>query len=345
MFYNYDHLGNTRVTYNVRCSPNNSFTYNISTALDYYPYGKELRAYNSVGEKYKSTTNERDLETGYDFRNARSSSADAVRFNTVDPLAGRFANVSPYCYVGGNPVRLIDPSGKEIDVSYETDENGHTNVKIHYTAMLVNNSAYSYNADEVSQIKALFESALKDIWGGGDAGSRAVGNYSISVSGSLSVFTSIDGSLGFETDYSASAGFDPKMSIIAMSGGFSDYAWSYPDGSRMELNASGFLSNAEEAKQTVAHEWGHMLGIKFHSDVYFKEAGRQFTKEAFDELNLPADYKPDNRNPTYDATSGDALNLMRKNSNANDTNLVPEQVRTILDAPNTDYRTNNPQNH
>ena len=111
MFYNHDHLGNTRVTYNVRCSPNNSFTYNISTALDYYPYGKELRAYNSVGEKYKSTHNERDLETGYDFRNARSSSADAVRFNSIDPLAAQFPSWSGYSYVMGNPVRVIDPTG------------------------------------------------------------------------------------------------------------------------------------------------------------------------------------------------------------------------------------------
>ena len=81
------------------------------TALDYYPYGKELRAYNSGGEKYKSTYNERDQETNYDFRNARSSTADVVRFNTLDPLAAQFVSWSPYSYVMGNPVRLVDPMG------------------------------------------------------------------------------------------------------------------------------------------------------------------------------------------------------------------------------------------
>ena len=53
-FYNYDHLGNTRVTYASKCD-NGNITLTTQTALDYYPYGKELRAYNSGGEKYKST--------------------------------------------------------------------------------------------------------------------------------------------------------------------------------------------------------------------------------------------------------------------------------------------------
>ena len=86
-------------------------TLQTQTALDYYPYGKELRSYNSSAEKYKSTHNERDLETGYDYRNARSSSSDAVRFNSIDPLAAQYPSWSGYSYVMGNPVRVIDPTG------------------------------------------------------------------------------------------------------------------------------------------------------------------------------------------------------------------------------------------
>ena len=83
------------------------------TALDYYPYGKELRAYNTAGEKYKSTYNERDQETNYDFRNARSSTADVVRFNSVDAMASKYPSLSGYSYVGGNPVRFVDTSGED----------------------------------------------------------------------------------------------------------------------------------------------------------------------------------------------------------------------------------------
>ena len=116
MFYNHDHLGNTRLTYSATCNG----TLQTQTALDYYPYGKELRAYNSAAEKYKSTHNERDLETGYDYRNARSSTSDAVRFNTIDPLAAQYPSWSGYSYVMGNPVRVIDPTGLTA-YAYNTD--------------------------------------------------------------------------------------------------------------------------------------------------------------------------------------------------------------------------------
>ncbi|MBK9459880.1 MAG: hypothetical protein IPN94_10715 [Sphingobacteriales bacterium] len=46
-------LGNYHLTYSTTCNG----TLQTQTALDYYPYGKELRAYNSAAEKYKSTTN------------------------------------------------------------------------------------------------------------------------------------------------------------------------------------------------------------------------------------------------------------------------------------------------
>jgi len=48
------------------------------------------------------------LETGYDHREARNSSADVVRFNTIDPMESKYPSLSTYCYVRGNPVSLVD---------------------------------------------------------------------------------------------------------------------------------------------------------------------------------------------------------------------------------------------
>ncbi len=56
------------------------------------------------------------METGYDFRNARSSSADVVRFNTIDPMQSKYPSLSPYCYVGGNPVRFVDRDGRDTTI-------------------------------------------------------------------------------------------------------------------------------------------------------------------------------------------------------------------------------------
>ena len=144
MFYNHDHLGNTRVAYSPRCS-GGVLTYALGSAVDYYPYGKVSREYNEEAMRYQSTHNERDRETGYDFRNARSSAADVVRFGSVDPLEGSFASWSPYGYVMGNPLRMIDPSGMR---TYFVDEAGnhlYTSDDNEEDAVTVVNDVFSFN--------------------------------------------------------------------------------------------------------------------------------------------------------------------------------------------------------
>ena len=36
------------------------------------------------------------------------------RFTTVDPLAEKYYGISPYVYCAGNPMKFIDPDGREI---------------------------------------------------------------------------------------------------------------------------------------------------------------------------------------------------------------------------------------
>lgn len=81
---------------------------------DHYPYGKVLGQWvNSNGtERYLTTQHERDQETGLDYRGARYYDSDVARFLSLDPKSANFAGVSPYNYVLGNPVTLIDPDGK-----------------------------------------------------------------------------------------------------------------------------------------------------------------------------------------------------------------------------------------
>ena len=88
----------------------------INYTADYFPYGKVLREYlnTSTGdpEKFLTTQHERDQETGLDYRGARYYDADIARFLSLDPLAVKFPTWSAYDYVMGNPISLIDPTGK-----------------------------------------------------------------------------------------------------------------------------------------------------------------------------------------------------------------------------------------
>ncbi|MEM1322226.1 MAG: RHS repeat-associated core domain-containing protein [Bacteroidota bacterium] len=113
-FYIHDHLGNTRVLYHTTFICGDRFiTYIPEHVADYYPYGKILREYVSgTAEKFLTTHHERDAETGLDYRGARFYDSDVGRFLSLDPLAADFAEVSPYNYVLGNPIRFIDPDGQ-----------------------------------------------------------------------------------------------------------------------------------------------------------------------------------------------------------------------------------------
>ncbi len=125
VFYIYDHLGNTRVTYSTAVSCSASVSYTVEAVVDYYPYGKILREYhNSEREKYLTTQHERDAETGLDYRGARFYDADLGRFLSLDPLAADFPDWSDYNYVLGNPLRYIDRDGRSPDDIILKGKNG-----------------------------------------------------------------------------------------------------------------------------------------------------------------------------------------------------------------------------
>jgi RHS repeat-associated protein len=125
-YYLYDHLGNTRVTYQPTATQSlseldengNSISYTgtrnkIIYAGDYFAYGKILREFSEGAvEKYLTTFHERDEETGLDYRGARYYDSDIARFLSTDPWQAKYPSWSTYNYVMGNPIVFIDPTGK-----------------------------------------------------------------------------------------------------------------------------------------------------------------------------------------------------------------------------------------
>jgi len=104
-------------------STNNYMLNEIQYIGDYFPYGKVLREYvNGDKERYLTTQHERDNETGLDYRGARYYDSDVARFLSLDPLASDYPSWSDYNYVAGNPIMLIDPTGKSVETSGDDDE-------------------------------------------------------------------------------------------------------------------------------------------------------------------------------------------------------------------------------
>ena len=80
---------------------------------------------------------------------ARYYNSDLSIWISVDPLADKYPNLSPYTYCAGNPVRLVDPNGEDVWIvaygaGYTNSENigGHSDL----------GDGFKYNAEAYAKI-------------------------------------------------------------------------------------------------------------------------------------------------------------------------------------------------
>jgi RHS repeat-associated protein len=60
------------------------------------------------------TGKERDEETGFGYFGARYMDHELMTmWLSVDPLADKYPSISPYAYCAWNPVKLVDPDGRD----------------------------------------------------------------------------------------------------------------------------------------------------------------------------------------------------------------------------------------
>ena len=75
-------------------------------------------------EYFTFTGKERDSETGFSYFGARYYDSDLMTgWLSVDPMADKYPNISPYAYCAWNPVRVIDPNGLDtVNIQYNSSE-------------------------------------------------------------------------------------------------------------------------------------------------------------------------------------------------------------------------------
>lgn len=110
--------------------------------IHYMPYGEMW--YNQRGsaynERYKYTGKERDEETGNDYFGARYYAAYTSMWLSPDPLMDKYPGISPYAYCNWNPMKYVDPDGKDAIYitfpQYKANGIPHTG---HAGVLLINN--------------------------------------------------------------------------------------------------------------------------------------------------------------------------------------------------------------
>ncbi len=113
-FYHSDHLGSTTLV-----TSQDGQVQQVS----YMPYGEVFleKRNKDWNTPYLFNGKEQDEESGLFYYGARYYDARRSLWLSVDPLAEIYPETSAYMYCAGNPVKLVDPDGREVKNSYQEE--------------------------------------------------------------------------------------------------------------------------------------------------------------------------------------------------------------------------------
>jgi RHS repeat-associated protein len=125
-----DHLGSVRVAFTPPLEGAGEAI--VVQETSYYPFGAPIadlswspKSTNRYGYNGKEHIKEFDL--GWVDYGARVYNPIIGRWSVIDPLANKYYNMTPYGYVSNNPLKFIDPDGKEkiIALNPNVQKNSH----------------------------------------------------------------------------------------------------------------------------------------------------------------------------------------------------------------------------
>ena len=140
--------------------------------IQYVPFGEVFieQRNNKWNTPYKFNGKELDEETGLAYYHARYYDPRTSVWLSVDPLAEKYPNIGSYVYCANNPVKYVDPDGREW--TYSTNANGKTHIAVGVNFVVGND--VSLNAEQVllyqNAINVQFNNTLQTSSGGNFSG-------------------------------------------------------------------------------------------------------------------------------------------------------------------------------
>jgi RHS repeat-associated protein len=229
-------------------------------------------------QPYKYSNKELDEMNGlnwYDFE-ARMLMTDLPLFPTPDPLAEKYYSVSPYAYCANNPLKFVDPDGRDIVLKniFRTNNSGNYDSK-------------------TGSVSATTQTALKDFmkttegrnfFGQFAKKGDVVGDYTFTENGKLS-----DKTLTLK-DYSFEEGYDSNLPL-PLDGSIKS------DESGTTLKIYSYGESKTEVGETLTHE------TQLHGyDVEKKIQGKSTTTGKQDHDALKSKDKSHKGYQKYDST-------------------------------------------
>jgi len=121
------------------------------------------------------TGKERDSETGYSYFGARYMDHELMTmWLSVDPMADKYPQISPYNYCMWNPVKMVDPDGKDVVLVIWASYNG----EVGHAGIAISNYREEIDANGQTQMVPDGTYTYRDLWPGNGVGK---GNFSENV--------------------------------------------------------------------------------------------------------------------------------------------------------------------
>ncbi|MFN1218822.1 DUF6443 domain-containing protein [Chryseobacterium kwangjuense] len=316
--YNYeDHLGNIRLSYYQSTSVDAVV---VDKETNYYPFGMEYEGFQGANTDLQSYTygyngKERQKETGWNDYGARMYMPELGRWGVVDPLAEKHPDMSPFSYTANNPIRYIDPDGR--DWGIKVNHENHT-ITIEGNYYYQNQDGYDKNKNALAQwnkLKSSYTTAdgveyavsfdLKGVVAGEGqkvdelASNDPIGNSVKELSDN-----------GYKSWFIAGAGADAAEKHAENQGGGGTKAGKYIANKTSVAN-----------DKTRAHEMGHTFGQEENAGGVMDYA------ESFDKMS----------NPNYSNTSS-ILKSAYKKVKSNPSSLNKNGSSTSGTIGNSDFR-------
>ena len=123
-----NHLGNVMAVINDRKTDttigvNKGYNGVVISATDYFPFGMAIdsRSFSAKTYRYGFNDKENDSETGYQDYGMRIYESKVPHFLSIDPLASKYPELSPYQFASNSPIVAIDINGLEAGIEMRMD--------------------------------------------------------------------------------------------------------------------------------------------------------------------------------------------------------------------------------